>query len=201
MSVLVEPAALRLAAAVLLLSPYVPLLFMGEEYGETNPFLYFVSHRDADLIQAVREGRRREFAAFGWEGDVPDPQSESSFADSRLDWGRAGNGSHARLRALYTDLLKIRKQEPALRPGSASVSVKHSESDQWISLRLVATGSELIAGFNFGSVEGTLPLESGGSHAAILVTDDPRYGGEGKSAVTSTGLRLSARSAALLRQL
>ena len=201
LSVLVEPAALRLAAAVLLLSPYVPLLFMGEEYGETNPFLYFVSHGDADLIQAVREGRRREFAAFGWAGDVPDPQSESTFAGSRLDWGRAGNGSHARLRALYTDLLKIRKQEPALRPGSAGVSVKHSESDQWISLRLVATGSELIAGFNFGSVEGTLPLESGGSHAAILVTDDPRYGGEGKSAVTSTGLRLSARSAALLRQL
>jgi maltooligosyltrehalose trehalohydrolase len=201
LSVLVEPAALRLAAAVLLLSPYVPLLFMGEEYGETNPFLYFVSHGDADLIQTVREGRRREFAAFGWAGEIPDPQAESTFTNSCLDWSRSGNGSHARLRALYADLLQLRRQEPALRPGNASVSVQHSEAEQWVSLRLEATGSELIAGFNFGSVERTLPLVSGLSHAATVVTDDPRYGGEGKTAVTSTGLCLSARSAALLRQL
>ncbi|HKG32712.1 MAG TPA: malto-oligosyltrehalose trehalohydrolase, partial [Gemmatimonadales bacterium] len=162
LSVLVEPAALRLGAALLLLSPYVPLLFMGEEYGETNPFLYFVSHGDADLIQAVREGRRREFAAFGWAGDIPDPQSESTFAGSSLDWRRSEEGNHARLRALYTDLLRMRHQEPALRPGSASISVKHSESDQWVSLSLQAMGSALIAGFNFGLVERTLALESPG---------------------------------------
>jgi len=201
LSVLVEPAALRLGAALLLLSPYVPLLFMGEEYGETNPFLYFVSHGDADLIQAVREGRRREFAAFGWAGDIPDPQGESTFAGSSLDWRRSEEGNHARLRALYTDLLRMRHQEPALRPGSASISVKHSESDQWVSLSLQAMGSALIAGFNFGLVERTLALESPGSHAAVLSTDDPRYGGEGKSGLTSTGLRLASRSAALLRQL
>ena len=201
LSVLVDPAALRLGAALLLLSPYVPLLFMGEEYGEINPFMYFVSHGDADLIQSVREGRRREFAAFGWSGEVPDPQSESTFAGSRLSWAWSGERSHARLRALYTDLLRTRQQEPALRPGSAGVSVKHSESDQWVSLRLEATGSELIAGFNFGSVERTLALESRGSHAAVLSTDDPRYGGEGKSGLTSTGLRLASRSAVLLRRL
>jgi maltooligosyltrehalose trehalohydrolase len=174
---------------------------MGEEYGETNPFLYFVSHGDADLIQAVREGRRWEFAAFGWAGDIPDPQSESTFAGSSLDWGRSEEGNHARLRALYTDLLRMRHQEPALRPGSASISVKHSESDQWVSLTLQATGSSLIASFNFGSVERILALESPGGHAAVLSTDDPRYGGEGKSGLTSTGLRLAPRSAALLRLL
>ncbi|HKG34569.1 MAG TPA: hypothetical protein VKB22_12580, partial [Gemmatimonadales bacterium] len=86
-------------------------------------------------------------------------------------------------------------------PGSASISVKHSESDQWVSLSLQAMGSALIAGFNFGLVERTLALESPGSHAAVLSTDDPRYGGEGKSGLTSTGLRLAPRSAALLRQL
>ncbi|HEY4593575.1 MAG TPA: DUF3459 domain-containing protein, partial [Thermoanaerobaculia bacterium] len=201
LSVLVEPAALRLAAAVLLLSPYVPLLFMGEEYGETNPFLYFVSHGDADLIQAVREGRRREFAAFGWAGEVPDPQSESTFADSRLDWGRSWEGNHARLRALYSDLLRIRQHEPALRPGNATVSVRHSESDQWVWLRLEATGSALVAGFNFGSLERILPLESGESYAPIIASDDQRYGGDGKDPLGSTGLRLSPHGAALLREL
>src|SRR6185312_13216691 len=70
---------LRLAAALLLMSPYVPLIFMGQEYGETNPFQYFISHSDEQLVAAVRDGRRREFEAFGWGNDVPDPQDEQTF--------------------------------------------------------------------------------------------------------------------------
>src|SRR6185312_4839423 len=72
-------AQVRVATALLLLSPYVPLIFMGDEFGETNPFQYFVSHGDEQLVRAVREGRRAEFASFGWGGDVPDPQDHATF--------------------------------------------------------------------------------------------------------------------------
>ena len=125
LAALVSPDALRLAAAVLLLSPYVPMLFMGEEYGETRPFLYFVSHGDPALLDAVRTGRREEFAAFGWADDVPDPAAEETFLRSRLD---RASGSTA-LRALYRDLLRVRREEPALRPGSADCRVAcHTEA-------------------------------------------------------------------------
>ena len=79
LSMLVSPAQLRLAAALLILSPYVPLLFMGEEYGETNPFQYFIDHGDDRLVAAVRDGRRREFESFGWGSDVPDAQDDATF--------------------------------------------------------------------------------------------------------------------------
>ena len=67
----------------MLLSPFVPLLFMGDEYGETAPFQYFVSHSDPSLIEAVRKGRREEFAAFKWKGEPPDPQDEGTFSNGR----------------------------------------------------------------------------------------------------------------------
>src|SRR5436853_3841728 len=82
---LVGVEQLKLAAAVVLLSPFLPLLFMGEEYGETAPFQYFVSHSDPALIEAVRRGRKSEFAAFGWSAEPPDPQDEGTFARSRLN--------------------------------------------------------------------------------------------------------------------
>jgi len=198
LSLLVSPAALRLGAAVLLLSPYVPLLFMGEEFGETNPFLYFVSHGDPALVQAVREGRRREFAGFGWLGELPDPQSELSFARSRLDWVRADQPKHAALRALYSDLLRLRGQEPALRPAGSAVAVAHDESSQWVWLRLRAAGSHLLAGFNFAPEERRISLDAGGG-TLLLSTDDRAYGGEGKPVLSSEALLLPPSSAALLR--
>jgi maltooligosyltrehalose trehalohydrolase len=201
LSTLVPPAALRLGAAVLLLSPYVPLLFMGEEYGETNPFLYFVSHGDPELVQAVRDGRRREFAAFGWEGAVPDPQSEDTFARSRLDWSRRSAGQHAALQALYTDLLRLRQEEPALRPPASLVLVAHDEREQWVSLRLSQPKSELLAGFNFGRAECRIPGVSADRSTLLLSTEDPAYGGAGKARLGSDGLRLPGLSAALLRQI
>ena len=71
---------LKLAAGLVILSPFIPLLFMGEEYAETTPFPYFISHSDAELIEAVRRGRQREFAAFQWQGEVPDPQDGRTFS-------------------------------------------------------------------------------------------------------------------------
>jgi maltooligosyltrehalose trehalohydrolase len=80
------PARQRLESSLLLLAPHLPLLFMGEEYGEERPFPFFCSFNDAQLVQAVRDGRRREFEALGWEGEVPDPQSPDTFAAARLSW-------------------------------------------------------------------------------------------------------------------
>jgi maltooligosyltrehalose trehalohydrolase len=110
---LVEPPALRLAGSLLLLAPHLPLLFMGEEYGEENPFLFFCSFCDAQLVMNVREGRRSEFRAFAWQGEVPDPQDEGTFAASHLSWSWA-KPQRAGLRQLYADLLAARRAWPAL---------------------------------------------------------------------------------------
>jgi maltooligosyltrehalose trehalohydrolase len=115
LATLLDPAAQRLAAGLLLTAPYIPLLFMGEEYGEMQPFLYFCSFEDPGLIEAVRRGRREEFAAFRWPGEVPDPQSEATFLSSRLNWSWPDGTWHAGLRRLYADLLSARRRWPPLR--------------------------------------------------------------------------------------
>jgi len=110
-----SPAERRLAASLLLLSPHLPLLFMGEEYGEENPFAFFCSFGDANLVRAVREGRRREFEGFLWAGEVPDPHAEETFAAARLSWSWPQGTPRAGLRRLYADLLAARRAWPALR--------------------------------------------------------------------------------------
>jgi maltooligosyltrehalose trehalohydrolase len=198
LAALVEPAGVRLAAAILLLAPYVPLLFMGEEYAECSPFLYFVSHGDPALIEAVREGRRREFSGFGWRGEVPDPQSEDTFAASRPRWDRAGQATHAGVLALYRDLLRLRRALPLLRPGAAEPTVRFDEREEWVAMRLSGRDQALDAVFNFA----TEPREIAGlGHPAdlLLDTDAPRYGGEGRVRLSRGGLALPPRAAALLR--
>ncbi|MCA9116563.1 MAG: malto-oligosyltrehalose trehalohydrolase, partial [Planctomycetaceae bacterium] len=95
---------LKLAAGTVLLSPYVPLLFMGEEYAEPAPFPFFISHTDADLVQAVRNGRQEEFSSFSWKGEPPDPQSEDTFGQAKLDHDLKQDGRHAAMFALYREL-------------------------------------------------------------------------------------------------
>ncbi len=116
LSTLVPFEALKLAAAAVLLSPNIPLLFMGEEYGETAPFLYFIDHGDEELIEAVREGRKSEFAAFGWK-DVPDPYAQSTFDHSRLQWNQKRSQEQQYLLAWYQALINLRTSVPALGPG------------------------------------------------------------------------------------
>src|SRR5215210_1614096 len=111
---LVDFESLKLAAGALLLSPFVPLLFMGEEWGETAPFLYFVDHSGPDLIEAVRAGRKEEFAAFGWREEPPDPQSEETFERCRLVQCQHESGRHAALHGFYKELIRLRKSVPAL---------------------------------------------------------------------------------------
>src|SRR5882724_6724507 len=108
LSSLVNFESLKLAAGANLLSPFVPLLFMGEEYGETAPFLYFTSHGDANLAEAVRRGRTEEFRAFRWQGQIPDPQAEATFANSRLRRNLAQEEPHRTLLRFYQMLLRFR---------------------------------------------------------------------------------------------
>jgi len=167
----------KLAAALLLLSPYVPLLFMGEEYGETNPFQYFVSHGDEKLVGSVREGRRKEFEAFGWGDEVPDPQSEETFARSKLDWQKAKRSPHRELRALHRDLLRLRQMEPALRPGDASVNVRHDAARGWLTVELSpADGNAVVALYNIADSAQAVPLPDGeDGWDALLSTADTPY--------------------------
>ena len=98
LSTLAAPEPLRVATALLLLSPQVPLLFMGEEWNSTQPFLYFTDHDDPELGKAVTEGRRREFAAFGWDPDeVPDPHDPETVRRSKLIWDVLGEKASSEL--------------------------------------------------------------------------------------------------------
>lgn len=105
---------LKLAAALVLLSPNLPLLFMGEEYGEKAPFQYFISHTDPGLAEAVRKGRREEFSKFLWQGELPDPQSEETFNRSKINPELRHEGRHKELFEFYKTLIALRKNHPAL---------------------------------------------------------------------------------------
>ncbi len=117
LAALVPFEALKLAAAAVLLAPNVPLLFMGEEYGEPAPFLYFTDHGDPALQAAVSRGRREEFAAFGWSGEIPDPQDPETYLRSKLRWDLRAQAPHRHLLEYYRTLLALRRRHPVLGVG------------------------------------------------------------------------------------
>jgi maltooligosyltrehalose trehalohydrolase len=136
LSALVGVDRLLVGAALLVCAPYVPLLFAGEEWGARTPFLYFTDHADPDLGDAVRRGRRAEFAAFGWAPEeVPDPQDEQTFAASRLRWEEREQGDHARILAWWRDLLALRRAAPSLRDGRRDRVEVRVERDGSVLLR------------------------------------------------------------------
>jgi maltooligosyltrehalose trehalohydrolase len=180
LTALLAPAARRVATSLLLLSPYVPMLFMGEEWDAQTPFLYFTSHEDAGLIEAVREGRRREFAGFAWSDDVPDPQDAATLARSRLDWSAAATPAGVAALALHADLLAMRREEPALHPGTG-VAVQATVDGSCIALTLRPAGARpLVVLFNCGPETAAVSVAAG---AILWSSDDARYGGAGREIV------------------
>jgi maltooligosyltrehalose trehalohydrolase len=115
LSMLVDTERLKLAAAAIFLSPYVPMLFMGEEYGDDTPFFYFVSHSDAALVEAVRKGRKEEFKDFGFNREPPDPQDEQTFNRSKINWESRKNGTHSLLLEWHRELIRMRQTLPVLK--------------------------------------------------------------------------------------
>jgi maltooligosyltrehalose trehalohydrolase len=164
LSQLVSFEALKLAAAVVLLSPFVPLLFMGEEYGETAPFHYFISHSDPGLIRTVRRGRREEFAAFRWQGEPLDPQAESTFLEARLDHNLRDQGRHRILFAFYRELIRARRDIPALRRLSKEhMEVSGFEQRKLLFVRRWSGSHEAVIIFHFAAEEKTtvIPVPAG----------------------------------------
>lgn len=153
--------ALKLAAAAVILSPNIPLFFMGEEYGEVAPFRYFVSHGDKDLVEAVRKGRGEEFKDFSWAGEPPDPQAEETFRMSKLDWSRRDLGHHHVLLRFYKSLVKFRRETPAFAlTDRAQREVGRIENTGVITLRKwTGTGaSHVFSLFNFDANDLEVPL-------------------------------------------
>jgi maltooligosyltrehalose trehalohydrolase len=133
---LMSPARLKVAAALVLTAPFVPMLFQGEEWGATAPFQYFTDHEDLELGQAVTQGRREEFAAFGWNPEaVPDPQAQETFERSKLDWDEREREPHVSLLDWHRRLIRLRREVPALSDGCLHrVRVRFDEQAQWLAV-------------------------------------------------------------------
>jgi maltooligosyltrehalose trehalohydrolase len=178
LSASLSPGLLACAAAVALTGPFVPMLFMGEEWGATTPWQYFTDHPDPLLAEAVRAGRRREFAAHDWQaaevppavagGEIPDPQDPATRDRSRLDWAEPGREPHARLLAWYRTLIALRRAQPDLRdPDLAAVRVTHDEERR----RLTFRRGDVRVVVNLAPEPATVAL--GGNGVRVLAAWEP----------------------------
>ena len=186
-----SPAAYRAASALLCLAPYTPLIFQGQEWAASTPFLYFTDHNE-ELGRLVTEGRRKEFAGFAAfaEGtstkEIPDPQAEATFQSSKLRWEEAAAGVHAQTRALYREALRLRREEKAI--------LARRDRANW---QAVALGENTVAIFYTDVAAGELcmvvvNLKGGDTHAAMIDEGPPvevvfssnaaRFGGDGACA-------------------
>ncbi len=184
LSTLLEPAQQRLAAGLLLLAPQIPLIFMGEEYGETHPFPFFCSFLDAEIARNVRRGRASELASAGIEGAFPDPQAEETFLSAKLAWSWPASSRHAGLRRLYYNLLTIRRFWLPVRDSREHESyLMESWHDISSVLRMartiVAEGEklELIAYFNLSNERQPLVDPGRGTHTLLICSEDVQFGG------------------------
>jgi maltooligosyltrehalose trehalohydrolase len=202
LSSLVSFESLKLAAGAILLSPFVPLIFMGEEYGEKAPFLYFVSHSDPDLIEAVRKGRADEFRAFRWEGEPLDPQSEETFARCKLHWGERNKGEHGVLRAFYKELLRLRREVPALASlDMQSLRATSNEDCDVLFVHRPHEWGEAILALQFGTEPARVSFPfARGVWNKLIDSAEERWSGPGSSAPVAidsqgeTSLSLSPKS-------
>ncbi|GIW07714.1 MAG: malto-oligosyltrehalose trehalohydrolase [Dehalococcoidia bacterium] len=165
---LMSVGRLKTAAALVLTAPFVPMLFQGEEWGASTPFLYFTDHDDPDLARAVTEGRRREFAAFGWKPeDIPDPQDPATFFRSKLDWSERDHEPHAGVLDWHRRLIHLRRQTPALTDGRReAVRVAYDDAAGW----LVLERGPIAVACNLAAEKRRVPIARAGR--MLLASDD-----------------------------
>jgi maltooligosyltrehalose trehalohydrolase len=161
LSMMLGAAQLKAIAALTILSPFVPLLFQGEEWAAQSPFLYFTDHQDLELGRLVAEGRSREFMAFRWQGDVPNPQEAGTFSRSKLNWQEPSLPQHAEMLAWYRALIRLRRDK-VVTPGessgdSAKLAVNFNAAARW--LTFVHNG--VLAAFNLADAAQPVPLPRG----------------------------------------
>ena len=171
---LVSPGRARIAAALEMTAPFVPMVFQGEEWAATSPFQYFTDHEE-ELGKLVSEGRKKEFAAFGWDAaEVPDPQARATFERSKLNWAERSQGEHAEMLEWYRRLIALRRSAPELTDGDlAAVQVRFSEDEHWM---VIERGRWTVA-FSLAQQPVTLEVRSEseialGSTAEIALRED-----------------------------
>jgi maltooligosyltrehalose trehalohydrolase len=132
----------KVGAGILLTAPFVPLLFMGEEFAASTPFFYFADHEEPEMARAVSEGRKREFAAFGFaEKDVPDPEARETFERSKLRWAEADEGRHKEMLVWYRSLIQLRRRSTALNDGDMGrTRVRFDEEGRWLEMERPGIG-------------------------------------------------------------
>ncbi|WP_333740447.1 malto-oligosyltrehalose trehalohydrolase [Streptomyces sp. IBSBF 2806] len=169
LSASLSPGLLACAAALTLTAPFTPMLFMGEEWAAGTPWQYFTDHTDPELAEAVRRGRRREFAAHGWaEEDVPDPQDPATRERSCLDWSEPRREPHARVLAWYRELIALRHAQADLTdPDLADIKVAYDAQSRWLAFR---RGDVRVA-VNLGEEPAAIPL--GPRPARVLAAWEP----------------------------
>ncbi|GAA0601607.1 malto-oligosyltrehalose trehalohydrolase [Kutzneria viridogrisea] len=186
LSATLSPGLLACGAALVLCSPYTPMIFMGEEWAARTPWQFFASFPDPELAEAVRTGRRAEFAEHGWDAqDVPDPMDPDTVLRSRLDWSEQREPSNARTLAVYRELIALRRAHPELTdPRLDRLRVEFDESARWIVLHR----GELRLACNLGAQPAVLPLTG-----EVLFSSGPGVLAEEDS------LHVPAETAVLLR--
>jgi maltooligosyltrehalose trehalohydrolase len=188
---LLSPGLARVAAALVLTSPFTPMLFMGEEWAASTPWQYFTSHEESELAEAVREGRRQEFATHGWASDdIPDPQSPSTVAASTLNWSETASAeTHSSMLAWFRSLIALRRAEPWLSdPRLDLVSVAFDAAARWV----VVTRGPLRVVVNLAVEPQEVPLDR--VVESVLLSSAP-----GVAVGTEASLELPAESAAVVR--
>ena len=154
LSSLISFEELKLVAGILLTSPYVPMLFMGEEYGEENPFMYFISHGDPQLVEAIRKGRFEEFKDFAWAGDIPDAQSEETFLACKLSWEKMEEGYFKIINNYYKFLIANRKNKKhfGVVPRE-NYKIRRLQDKKFLELKKWVNGNQIVILINFDAIE------------------------------------------------
>jgi maltooligosyltrehalose trehalohydrolase len=175
-SALLSPDLLKVGAALVLLAPFVPMLFQGEEWGASTPFRYFTSHPDTELGRAVSEGRKREFAAFGWDpAEVPDPQDPETFAASKLDRAEIGDEPHAGILDWHRRLIEIRRATGGLGTGKmGDTETTFDEDERW--LVIARAGMTIVANLSGSDVE--IPMKDDLGRHLLSSSAEPRLSGK-----------------------
>ncbi len=167
----------KLMAGTVMSSPYLPMLFMGEEWGALSPFSYFISHTDPALVETVREGRKAEFAAFHTDVQAPDPQAEITFTQSRLDWYRLAEEPHLTLFRYYQNLLALRKNSPLRHPNRESVEVHVDEETETLLIFRQHDGERVACMMNFANVPRGFIMPDDCPWQKLLDSADPIWHG------------------------
>jgi maltooligosyltrehalose trehalohydrolase len=153
-SALLNAEMCKLMAAAVMVSPYLPMLFMGEEWAEPHPFLYFISHSDEELAAIVNKGRKEEFSYFNWQGEPPDPRLRKTFTDSMLQWELLKEESHKSMRDYYRKLIALRKTNPALRKTDRNrTKAEVDETSRILRLRRWSEEQQLECVMNFSNAD------------------------------------------------